>query len=41
MHILQLFAYNNNEPVGCASIKYYEPEIYEVKRVFVKAKGDL
>lgn len=30
-----IVAYINNEPVGCASIKYFEQDTFEVKRVFV------
>jgi GNAT superfamily N-acetyltransferase len=31
-----VLAYENNYPIGCASFKYYDEGIAEVKRVFIK-----
>lgn len=31
-----VLAYNDNVPVGCASFKFYENRVAEVKRVFIK-----
>lgn len=31
-----IIAYDENEPVGCASFKHYQAGVAEVKRVFVK-----
>jgi len=31
-----VLAYDNNNPIGCASFKYYDRDIAEIKRVFVK-----
>ncbi len=31
-----IIAYDNLDPIGCASIKKYEEDVYEIKRVYVK-----
>ena len=33
-----IIAYVNSEAVGCAAIKFFDKDIFEVKRVFVKEK---
>lgn len=33
-----VLAYQDNDPIGCASFKYFDKGIAEVKRVFIKEK---